>query len=1059
MRKFILVFTLFSWTVVAQRTIPADHIKTTQGSPRTTWSIQNGEVTDTFVGRSSTDTLTNKSIDGNTNTLTNLPASALTGKVPIATGGTNETSQVSNGVTYFNGTGITSDASLTWDTIKLTNGGLFYGTNGNNAGPEYSFSNDTASGLYLLTAGEMGIAIGGAEALDFKESTGSFGNVGMGSAASTSDNFPLLIQRSNSSTQTTAQISNPSTTANANATFQVATDSGNVLGNVSAYTSASTVVPYASSMVLRANNAAAHLTLIGGDNAGDDVRIWTNGDYTSAGETASFNGDHTTTLFGGLHFNGSSSGTFTQLVPSAITSYSVTWPSAQGTGGLTNNGSGGLSWTSVWPLSAGGTNNGSLAATAGGVLYTDGTKVVNSGAGSSGLTLVSNGSGAPTWAAVAAGTKNYLGTINGTNNNGNFETGAVGSWVTGHASLTSNIPTGSPTFGSGASSNLTLAVSNSTPAPLAGSWSLGETSAATSIAGDFLASPAFTIDSEDQAKALTFTFYYTIAFGASSFNFSGTSSNTFGVAIYDVTNSQWIIPAGVFGMTQGTGTSAASAGVGLATGTFQTSATGTQYRFVVYNANAAANITIMDYDDFYVGPQTAPIGAVVTDWVAYTPANTNSWSTNTTYAGQWRRVGGDMEIQGRIILSGAVSGSALINLPSGYSIDTTRFSQGTVAFNFGIPLGIWGASNSGASINANGSIVYQGNNAGYLLYQDATSGNTSTSVTGTAPMTWTSGDNLNVMFKVPITGWSSNVQMSNTTDTRVVALKVHTTTAANAGTLTGSGTFTAVKYDTVDQDTHGAYSTSTGQYTVPVTGDYDISACIQTSGSQILGTAIQLDIFNVTTSTELAQYQLVSGGSITNNIVTPINTKSLFLTAGTVIEIRSAFTGTYTSGAYSVVVLNNAFFFTLSRVGGPSVVAATESVNMRAHDTSGLTIGTSFANYVFGTKDFDTHNAYNASTGIFTCPVTGKYLVAESVFTTNVTLSTTQFYNTEILLGGSQQSASQITGGGGTSVIYQSGLTDIVNCTQGGTINVGTRSSVATTSNGGGFLTIERVGN
>lgn len=53
-------------------------------------------------------------------------------------------------------------------------------------------------------------------------------------------------------------------------------------------------------------------------------------------------------------------------------------------------------------LAGGGTGNGSLAATSGGVLYTDGTKVQNTGGGSNTnvLTLVS---GVPTWSAPAGG--------------------------------------------------------------------------------------------------------------------------------------------------------------------------------------------------------------------------------------------------------------------------------------------------------------------------------------------------------------------------------------------------------------------------------------------------------------------------------------------------------------------------------------------------------------------------------------------------------------------------------------------------------------------------------
>jgi len=58
----------------------------------------------------------------------------------------------------------------------------------------------------------------------------------------------------------------------------------------------------------------------------------------------------------------------------------------------------------VTQIAGGGTNNGSLAVTAGGVLYTDGSKVVNVGAGSSGNILQSNGASAPTWVAAPGST-------------------------------------------------------------------------------------------------------------------------------------------------------------------------------------------------------------------------------------------------------------------------------------------------------------------------------------------------------------------------------------------------------------------------------------------------------------------------------------------------------------------------------------------------------------------------------------------------------------------------------------------------------------------------------
>lgn len=68
---------------------------------------------------------------------------------------------------------------------------------------------------------------------------------------------------------------------------------------------------------------------------------------------------------------------------------------------LTSSGSA-PQWTSTLSIAQGGTNNGSLAVTAGGVLYTDGSKIMNVGIGTTGQFLTSQASSPPTWTTVAA---------------------------------------------------------------------------------------------------------------------------------------------------------------------------------------------------------------------------------------------------------------------------------------------------------------------------------------------------------------------------------------------------------------------------------------------------------------------------------------------------------------------------------------------------------------------------------------------------------------------------------------------------------------------------------
>lgn len=65
----------------------------------------------------------------------------------------------------------------------------------------------------------------------------------------------------------------------------------------------------------------------------------------------------------------------------------------------TNLGLGSVATESVVPIAKGGTNNGSLAVSPGGVLYTDGSKVVNVGTGTSGQALISQGTSAPIYSS------------------------------------------------------------------------------------------------------------------------------------------------------------------------------------------------------------------------------------------------------------------------------------------------------------------------------------------------------------------------------------------------------------------------------------------------------------------------------------------------------------------------------------------------------------------------------------------------------------------------------------------------------------------------------------
>ena len=551
----------------------------------------------------------------------------------------------------------------------------------------------------------------------------------------------------------------------------------------------------------------------------------------------------------------------------------------------------------------------------------------------------------------SGGSKNYLGTVNGVNGNGNFELGVAGGWALGTVgTLTNALPTGTPTFGSGAAGTASFSVTAS--GQLAGNYSGQLAFSAATVVGNMLSSPVFTIDKEDQAKVLSFKFYYSPTVGAALANWSGTSSNSFAVAVYDVANSVWIGQSANFGMTQ-------SSGVGVCTGSFQTNATTASIRFVVYCANATTGACTLLVDDVTVGPQVTAIGAAITDYKAFTPVST--WTTNTTSTGFYTRIGDSARIVYNFALTGAPTGGAFsISLPAGLVADYTKLPAVTVS---GPDVGTWTAARTGTAYYSGCATPVTGNIQQFNLTISGT-GNT---VTATSPATWASGDAVSVEITVPIVGWSSNVQMSSDTDTRVVAARIST----NNTSQVFNSTAPLLIYSTVESDTHGAYNATTGVYTVPVAGWYQVDAQAFMSGTVVAsGNSLSITLFK--NGVGIAAIAQMRSAAAQGNPQMSGSTKVL-LNAGDAITFRG-YSDAATTPYGSSASYNN---ISISRLSGPAVIAQSESVCA----SYGLTTAQSVAiNTVikYDTKIKDSHNFFNVTTGLATIPISGTYAISAS---------------------------------------------------------------------------------
>lgn len=438
---------------------------------------------------------------------------------------------------------------------------------------------------------------------------------------------------------------------------------------------------------------------------------------------------------------------------------------------------------------------------------------------------------------------------------------------------------------------------------------------------------AFSIDAADKGKVLQVSFEYLIS--------SGTyADDDMSVWIYDVTSAALIQPAPYLIKNSGI--------IEKFAVEFQTASNSTSYRLIFHVGSTSASAYTMKFDNFNLGPQAKLYGSAITDWVSYTP--TGTWVTNTTYTGKYRRVGDSLEVIARVTLTGAPTGSFTLNLPSGFVIDLTKTPGGASNQSEGLGIAdfnVAGVRYVGAvGINDTSSIMINSHGAGGV-------------VNATIPGTFASGSVIEMTFMVPIQGWSSSQVFSQDADTRVVAAQVY------AATISSTTTGTPLIFPTIGTDTHAGYNSTTGLYTAPVSGYYQVNVEVA-AGTFASGNYIYASVNGNTTpgaNRPIIAWSLVANGSMSGSGI-------VFANAGQTISIIA--TATLTSA--------DPCNLSIYRLTGPAQIAASESVS--ALYTGAPPTGTlsgSFSVTTYGSKIKDSHNAYSG--GTYTVPVSGTYTI------------------------------------------------------------------------------------
>lgn len=514
---------------------------------------------------------------------------------------------------------------------------------------------------------------------------------------------------------------------------------------------------------------------------------------------------------------------------------------------------------------------------------------------------------------------------------------------------------------------------------------------------------------------------------------SGYADDVMQVWVYDTTNNVILNQLAPFQIKASTQSNTFK-------GVFQNPYNSTAFRLIFYVNSTSSTAYTIDVDNILSGPPVYNYGLVGDDWKSFTP--TGTWTTNTSYNGKYRRIGDSVEVSVQVTVSGAPNSTNLyVNLPTGMTIDSSKVNAVT---QLQVAIG-------SASVLDDGNQLYSGS----VIIQSSTTVEVSGSWAGNAgrvdqatPFTFGSGDQVNITYIVPILGWSSNVQLSDSADLRIVA--------ATYGVTTGASTTSAnpINFETKVIDTHNAVTTGAGtwKFTAPVSGYYRVSGTFLTTGAANLllkknGTGYAY------LGTHGASIEAISGVTIQLN-------------AGDYIQIFPDATTTpanIASTSFQCLV-------SIEKVQGPSAIAPTDEISAKYTATS-LTnsIPNTSAPTIFDapTKVWDTHGAVTTGSGwAFNCPITGKYRVTLTFLTAGEAWTAGDYLIADVTVNGTTDAQihwNQIP----ASATIQNNVhgSAIVRCTQGQPISVvllssrtgGTISSIEANA-ARNQITIEKVG-
>lgn len=497
-----------------------------------------------------------------------------------------------------------------------------------------------------------------------------------------------------------------------------------------------------------------------------------------------------------------------------------------------------------------------------------------------------------------------------------------------------------PVDGTGGSPSSTW--TRSTSSPLVGTGSFLCTKSAANRQGEGV-SYDFTIDVSQKAKVMQIEFSYLVSSGTFVAGSTSADSDMI-VYIYDVGGSVLSEPSSIKLLSN------SSTIADKFVANFQTSATSTTYRLIVHTASTSASAYTLQFDDFKVAPCYYVYGTPITDWVSYTPTFT-ALGTVTGINFQSRKVGDSLQVRGRFTMGTGTASQAQMTLGYGggnanVTIDSTKLSNiqlvGMAGYSpaFGRTMYMLGEPSTNY-------VTFSAQSAGVFAQLSGSSLASSSEI-------------ISVEFQVPITGWSSSTQVSDGFDGRLISVVASNPTSSVTSTASDITT-----WGTVTQDTTGSFNATTGVFTAPSSGTYDISGSFLIAATLSSTDRFALVYLAVNGSVvKAAQIR----GAISNTNIGLQYSFDYPLRAGDTVKLQIECNGTSMSfnGGASWNILQ------IKKLQAPTTISATEKIVASIGLTSAVSPSAN-AVVLYDTKVEDSHNAFATGTGLFTSPAQGTY--------------------------------------------------------------------------------------